>query len=773
MSTKIRTAISAVALLTIHATSSAQQLPIEGVTVWAQKRESELQDVPMSVSVLSDADLAVAGLDNISDIAGRLPALSLQSSVSATTTSLRIRRVGNLGNIPTFEPAVGLFVDGVFRSRSLFGTNDMLHVERVEMLSGPQTALYGKNVSGGVLAFYTKRPAEQFDARAELTGGWLDAPGSPSLTQSKLGVAGPLTRTVRAGLAATYSHHGHTLASALAQSADANDDERFASRAQLLWAPSEQLEVRLLAGYAQEDDAQGESDVFLAPGTVSARVAEILRANGWAGVCGDNVPHNRRSCSVAANTLDLKAVDLTLLGNYRLTNGWLLTSITGWDRYKALRSDDDAIQLSAPIVFYRDSEEGRSIQEELRLQSSPGAVSWLAGVLYYRNDYDRGLDGRRPMYGPLGPAAFDPVWTTLLGGIPLALPGQLGLHDSHLDTRYLSVFGSVEWQVTDRFDLTTALRWQREEKKGAINNSVTQPGASFISVVLTPTVTASGAPVNGRLARDSDDMTWSVTPQYRFNDALMSYLTVARGAKSGGFNTGFGNAPLSAREFADERIMHYELGARGTIASERGRFSAAVFRTEYENYQDAAFLSAQFSVGNAGEVELEGAELEGVVQLGERLTLDAAISLADLTYATNTTGMCYPGRAPDGTVPRSCDLSGEHPIDAPVWVTHFGAQYELPVSWGNCYARLDWSWSDRYNTSFSADPRLRQEAYSDVAVRIGVRFGDSYEVVLWGKNLLNEDVTYIDAVLNLFNDASYQSFIAQPRHYGATVRMRF
>src|SRR5437868_287129 len=140
------------------------------------------------------------------------------------------------------------------------------------------------------------------------------------------------------------------------------------------------------------------------------------------------------------------------------------------------------------------------------------------------------MNGQRPMFGTMGPAASDAVWPALLG-IPLAAPDQLGLHDSHVDTRYVSAFGNVEWQLTERLALTTGLRWQREAKHASINNSVTAPGPSLISLVLTPATSPSGAPVNGALGRESDDVTWSVTPHYRFSHALMSYLTIARGAK--------------------------------------------------------------------------------------------------------------------------------------------------------------------------------------------------------------------------------------------------
>jgi outer membrane receptor protein involved in Fe transport len=438
-----------------------------------------------------------------------------------------------------------------------------------------------------------------------------------------------------------------------------------------------------------------------------------------------------------------------------------------------VRGDNDIGQLAAPIMFFRDTETGHSVQQEVRLGSAEDAeVTWLAGIFYFRHEYERGRDGE-PMFGPNGDAAFHPIWSTLLRGIPLALPGQSGVHQSRLDTRYSSIFANATWQIIDRLSLTTSLRWQREEKRAEISNSVTAPGASLISMTLTPALTPTGEPVNGAIARESDNVTWSITPHFRITNSLMAYLEIARGAKSGGFNTGFGNASLAAREFGDEDIRHLELGTRAALAGGRARLSAAAFYTEYRDYQDAAFVSAQFSVGNADRVVLRGAELEGVVQVSGGLVADISISLADLTYATNTTGACYPGRTPDGTALRSCNLAGEHPINAPVWSTHLGMQQQYNLQWGKLYARIDWSWTDEYNTSFSADPRLVQDDSSDVALRVGAVVASRYELVLWADNMLGEDVTSIDAVLNLFNDASYQSFMTGPRSYGASVRVKF
>jgi outer membrane receptor protein involved in Fe transport len=746
---------------------------IPTVVVQAEKREAPIQNVPIAISALSSEELTLAGIGNADGLAERLTTFDLQRSAGLTTTSLRVRRVGNIGNIPTFEPAVGVFVDGAFRSRSFLGTSHLLAVDHVEVLRGPQTALYGKNVSAGLLAVYTRRPSERFAAEAELTHGRFGSPEDARLNRWKLDLSGPIAPRWSGGIAAEFSGHEHTLLNVLPGGPDGNDGRQTAVRGQLAWSPADAFDIRLLSGYLRERDDQGESDVFLAQDAASTQVSALLQALELTPGCADNVPRNRKVCSVATNKVDVEALDLTLLGEYRLRNDWTFTSMTSWDRYEIVRVEDDAIQLFAPMVFYHDAEQGHSIQEEMRLESAENAdFTWLVGGFYYRNVYERGDRGQVPMFGANGDLAYHPIWPMVLG-IPLAIPGQLGVHDSKLRTRYLSAFGHASWRLTPRLRLNAGLRWEEEEKNAVINNSVTSPGVSLISAILTPAATLGGQPVNGALARRSENIPWSITPQYHFADDAMAYFTVARGSKSGGFNTGFGDAPLEAREFDDEGIRHYELGIKASIANRRGLLSAAAFYTRYDDYQDSAFISAQFSVGNAERVDLEGVEFDVSILLHDRLTMDMSVSFADLEYATNTNGLCHPGREPDGSSPNSCLLSGKRPIHAPEWETHLGLQYEAPVKWGEFFARFDWSWSDAYNTSFSADPRLVQDAYHHVAARIGIQIGARYDVVLWGDNLLDETVSHFDSLLNLFNDASYQSYLAAPRSYGMTFRLHF
>jgi iron complex outermembrane recepter protein len=382
---------------------------LDTVIVYAQKRAGAPIDVPLAVATLSDRQLAAAGVDDLDALAVHAPVFDIQRSVGAATTTLRIRRIGTLGNVPTLEPAVGLFVDGAYRQRS-FLVQNLLDIGRVEVLAGPQSTLYGRNVRAGVVALYTREPPPLLQAWGELTGGTFDIAGSPDIFEMKAGLGGPLSTAASASLAGAYSQHGHTLFNALPGMPDGDDQSRWTWRGQAVWQ-GESLRMRLIGGYTREADDQGESDVYLAPLARSTALAATLAQRGLTPTCPDNVPHNPRTCSVATNQLDLTALDLTFIADAQLPNGWTLISTSAWDRYDARRVEDDAVQLFAPILYFHDLQAGDALQEELRLATPADArISWLGGLFYYRNTFERGDRGREPTFGPNGALASDPVW---------------------------------------------------------------------------------------------------------------------------------------------------------------------------------------------------------------------------------------------------------------------------------------------------------------------------------------------------------------------------
>jgi iron complex outermembrane receptor protein len=752
-----------------------ESFALEEVIVTAQKRAQSLQDVPLAVSALTSESMRAAGISDMEDLARQVPSLQVQTNVAPVATSYRIRRVGNIGNIPTFEPAVGVFMDGAYRNRPLFTASDMFDVERVEILRGPQSTLYGKNTTAGVVAVYTKKPGDSLEGNARLDVGQLDGASDATLYRFLGGVSGPLTDTLGGSIGVSMVDQEHTFDSALNGSdAQANNQERQALRGQLQWQPDDALSIRLIGGYMQEDDDTTLADVYIAPGSQAAAASGFLQLIGDAQSCSSNDPLDQKHCSRTPNTTDLEASEATLLADYVLENGWTVTSISSWDWFKFKGTVDDVAQLASPLLKFHDTQEAESWQQELRLSSAGGeTVDWLGGMFYYKNDFDRGDHGDRYTFleDTLSAAPGPSLLLQQLFGVPIpvpfATPGQNGVYAASQNTEYVGVFGQATWNISDSFAITGGIRWQTEDKDASIEQSVTVPGLSLLSARLTV------ATNSGDVDRSTDEVTWSITPQYFITDDLTVYATAAHGFKSGGFNVGWGTTPVDQREFEDEDIMHYEAGLKSTLLDSRLQLALSAFYTEFDNYQDAAFISQQFTVGNAEKVELKGFEAEGKLLLSSEISADFGVSYADLSYDEYTDGLCYPGRAPTNSSTGTCDLSGENPINAPEWTTHLGLMYETDVSWGDVYARGDWSWSDEYNTSFSADPRLVQDSFSWLNFRVGTHWGN-YELVAWVDNALDEDVSNTDSQLNLFNnDPSYQTFRQPPRSYGLTFRVDF
>ncbi len=780
-------ALCASSALTVHAAEETTQtekdaLAIERITVNSSKRVQRITDVPMSVTAIGSEELINAGISNADDLARKIPVMEVLPSTSPSDVSIRIRRVGNLGNIPSFEPAVATFIDGAFRSRSLFGAGDLFDIARVEVLSGPQSTLYGKNATGGVVSYYTTSPSDVFEWKAEATAGSIDGgAGSAGLYRFKGGVSGALSDSVNASLGGSFNYTDDTLGNSVIDGGvDTNDQESFTIRGQLAWDVSANMDARLIVGVVNHDSNTTTNDISYEPNDTSyigSFILPTLQAAGLAKECTENSTTNRKGCQIDHTKSDIDAEEVTLLIDYDFDNGMTLNSITSWDHMMSKGQQNDVGQIMMPVLKFHDTHENESWQQELRLSSSMDNIDWMVGAFYYRNEFDRGDNGDRPTF-LADELAADPTLGAILGllvGAPeflMATEGQLGYLDSSQDTDYYAFYGQATWAINDEFSITGGARWQKEEKEASVRQWTNDPTPTILSFLLSPDEPNYGIE-GGKRKRDTDEVTWSVSPQWFVNEDTMLFATASNGFKSGGFNLGFGQTQMDDREFKDEDIMHYEAGVKTNFWNGRVTLNATAFMTDYDDYQDGVFVSGQFKVGNADKVELRGFEFDGEAQLTENLRAEYAASYADLEYKDHTNGACHPLATP---LPNgSCDLSGENPINAPEWKTNVGMIFEDDLSFGDYYVRGDWSWTSKFNQSFSADPNLVQDAYSWLNFRAGVRW-DNYELVAWADNALNEDVITLAAEHNLLGgagEATYQTFMQPGRTIGLTFRMNY
>lgn len=771
---------------------------LEEIVVTAQRREQSLQDVPMAISAVSGDTLRDAGATGIDGLAAMVPSLATVANNQPLAQSYRIRGLGTDPNIPTFEPSVALFIDGVYMPRTGLGVDDLVDISRIEVLKGPQSTLYGKNATAGVISVFSARPASTFSGSAEVSLSNIEGGRDAFAKRFAGSLTGPLSDQVRVRLTGVYYDAGPSFRNLTAGAEQPNEMERYALRGQIEFDVSDAVTINLTAARSEvlasnNTNPDWSRGVAPEPSFLLDNNAALNAAFGVTA-CPDNNPSNRVICTTDPNrsssTFDTASGTLTAdLG------GATLTAITGWSKYKSELLATDIDQVSLPLFTFRDTQAGESFSQELRLVSaSGGTFEWLVGGYYLDTKFERGDRGRTEMFVIQPAAALFPLSPTVPPQVVYGQPGDKGYLDSRASSKYFAVFGQATYRFSDLFALTGGLRWQTETKKASMNNRATftpnpnlpaghpLAGLNILTASLVPAATfPGGVAINGALPQIKDDnLTWNVTANVTPNDDTLFYASYARGTKSGGHNIGFGNAVPALRGFGAEKVDNWELGGKFDLADRKARIAISLFRSDYANYQNAGFVGLQFLVNNAEKVRVTGAEAEGTFRLSKGLTLNLGAAYIDAKFRQYTGGACWFGRAPDANrnaagAFTSCDLSGQQLPLAPKWRMTGALQYEHAISLGQIYARTDFNWQGKANTnSASLDPRNMQAAYALLNARLGMRFDNGLDVSVWATNLTNKTVVNQSGVLSFFGTTSgYQNFLGAPRQIGVTARLGF
>lgn len=776
----------------------ADQGGLEEIVVTAQRREQSLQDVPMAISAVSGQTLRDAGAIGIDGLANLIPSLATVSNNQPLAQSYRIRGLGTDPSIPTFEPSVALFIDGVYLPRTGLGVEDLVDIARIEVLKGPQSTLYGKNATAGVISVVTARPANEFGGSVDASLSNIEGGRNATAMRFAGSVTGPLSDRVRVRLTGVYYDAGPVFRNLTPGAEQANEMKRYAVRGQVEFDVRSNVTLNLTAARSKVLDSNGTNSDWYRGTTAepSYLLDNNAALNAFYGVtaCPDNDPTNRVICTTdpnrSNNTFDMASGTITAdLG------AATLTSITGWSQYKSSLLATDIDQVSLPLFTIHDTQEGKSFSQEVRLVSpSGGKFEWLVGGYYLDTTFERGDRGRTALFEVQAAASRFSIPTAPSPLIVYGQNGDKGYLDSRASSKYFALFGQATYRLNDQFALTGGMRWQTEAKKASLNNSATfRPnpnlpaghplaGVNFLTAVLVPAATfPAGIKINGALPEvQEDNVTWNVTANFTPNDDTLFYASYARGTKSGGHNIGFGNAVPSQRGFGAETVDNWELGSKLDFADRRARLATSLFRSDYTNYQNAGFVGQQFLVNNAEDVRVTGVEAEGTFRIASGLTMNLGAAYIDAKFRKYTGGACWFGRAPDANraangVFTSCDLSGKQLPMAPNWRMTSALQYERSVSIGELYARTDLNWQGKANTnSASLDPRNLQDGYALVNARLGLRLQTGLDISVWATNLTDKTVVNQSGVLSFFGTTSgYQNFLGAPRQIGVTARFGF
>ena len=790
------------------------------IIVTAQKRQQNIQDVPISVIALSAQQLKDGGVTDIKNLQALTPGLTVTSTTSENVTTARIRGIGTVGDNPGLESSVGVVIDGVYRPRNGVGFGNLGEIEQIEVLEGPQGELFGKNNDAGVISIVTKRPSTTFGMTAEATGGnYNDREINASVT-------GPLGDISAARFYAGYQKRDGfmDINTGLGPNSDNKTDNRnmYTMRGQYLITPSDAVNFLVIADYSKRNESCcGAVQVADGPfAGIANALAGVPALGGQVGAVAEAsppLPHDSRQ-AYANQPLVQQIRDVGISGelNWDL-GGAKLTSITAWRDNTVVSGND--VDYTGIDILQQPGNEGnqtdfKQASEEIRLAGKNGPLDWLVGgffsseiltsntAIYAGSAWDLYISGVASAAIPGTPPNFLLI-PGLTGSPPggTFIPGVSGEQDFyHQTSKSYAFFTNETYNIAQGFDLTAGLRYT-SEKKTADSNYVDPDGGSACGRLLQPSGPATSPYLPAFLlgygcatlfnpffaghstaqSLSESNVSGTVKLSYRFTDDVMAYVSWANGYKAGGFNlarTTLTTGPEGAltpnfdTSFPRETVESYELGIKSTLADRTLRLNASVFDQKYTNFQLNTYTGIQFVVSSVRKVESKGAEFDT-----SWATPLSGLSLgAGVTYAfTNITdfGGSLPLFAPNLADPALPRLNNRLSF-APLWSGVASATYTVPISSSlEFHANVSEKYNSSYNTGSDLDPRKLQGAYGLVNARLGLGAPDGkWTVEIWGANLANKYYYQVafDAPIQ-YNQID--AFLADPRTYGVTVRTKF
>ena len=799
---------TAAATLAMFASASvlSQSLILEEIIVTATKRVVGLQEVPIAISVMSGAEISEKGLTKMEDLAMYMP--NVHVAEASAGTQMFIRGIGSGVNYG-FEQSVGTFVDGVYFGRGRSARGKFLDIERVEVLKGPQSTLFGKNTVAGALNITTAQPTEEFEGY--VSAGYTTELEAMTITSM---VSGPLSDTVRGRLAVrAYDDKGY-VENLAANGVDGPQNESVYVRGTLAIDLNEDWTATIKAenGYVDIIGRQELiSETNAATGPSAALYGSPLGSTNFAAGFGYTTYEQNVDDLPLFDDTESNIFQVTLDGTFAEHGVKIVLASTDYEFTNSLDSDYSPLKL----LNRGRNEEHEQLSTEFIISSpSDDKFEYLAGGFYQQEDLSNARYTHVDMsaVGPLQAGVFGQLNTAnpALGGASFAgmfLGGNLvpatdsGILDATArsffsqDAESWSVFAEGTYNLSDTLRVTAGLRYSEDEKEMSKRGTVGYIDPTAAASTLVPAQLAAVYGSALKLAtvhsytrdRKEDHVTGHVNVQWDMTNDAMVYLELGNGYKAGGFDedNGMGRQVETLNgvsddlaDFEDESVDTIEIGAKINLADGRGRLNIAAFSSTYEDVQVSTFDgNAGFVVGNAAESEVQGIEADVLYRLTEELTLNGAFAYLDATYKSFPGAGCT--NAQSIATPTGCvqDLTGKPLQFAPEHTANVGVTYETELSSGLLLsAGLDYNWTDDVVVSADLDDNLVQKSYGKLNARISLAGNDQWQVSLVGKNITDE-ATFMwgnDIPLgSLGFKGSYFKLIDPPRTVELSARMNF
>ncbi len=773
------------------------RLGLEEIVITATKRAESVQDVPISVAALSGKTLEEAGITEFDQLEQFVPNLKITPATDTRSTSIRIRGIGSTGTNAGIDPSVGVFIDGIYQGRAGMSVGDLLDIERVEVLRGPQGTLFGKNTAAGAISITTRRPNYDPESLFEIRLG------SYERREARFSTNFPILEDRVAARIAGYlvGREGYDINRY--NGSAVNDNDKYGVRAKIVWDIDDEWSLLVSGDFSHQDDTCCVADIITYAGTSQlgtnfdrlrreayttptrpfsvnnpdrffstaqfAPETELPNADLFDHVVGAN--------RTPRNVVEVGGISADLLGEYEEhTIRWL-------SAYRTYSSDSefDGDFSSFDAVITWTSVKLHQVSSEL-IWTSPVWEKFEAQgglYLYYSTMDTDDVLGVQPFFIQRN---FTMTWGADAAGIPAD-----GIRNTNNNTHEMlsaAAYGQGTYRLSDTFSLTGGLRLTYEKKWRDVYS-----WSTWDSPTAAPPV--GGPVINMSQSRSVTNIQWQAALRYFPVEDVMVYGKVANGFKSGGFNQVRVNNLSS--EFNDEHALAYELGAKSTFFDRRLTVNLAAFFMDYDEFQAQLFDGTSINVRNAGRLFSYGMESEIIampiddlvfgLNLGFNIAEYERFPGAENTIA-NQVAIIGPQNVNDltplafycGKPQYDCtqDLSGEVLDGAPRWTASAFAEYsrtlpQLPVLW---FSRADWSYTSEYYLAQDLDENLLQKPFHLVNLRSGFRSDEGlWEITAWVTNVNNAEWLLVGFDVPVVG--GFAAINGPPREYGATLRINF
>jgi iron complex outermembrane recepter protein len=737
--------VAALPLMAANEWALAAERVLEEVLVTAQKRTESAQNVPVALSVVGSELIDRLNIAGMADLARVSPSVTISQGDTKQNSNIRIRGIGTSVFSTGLEPSVLVMVDGIAQAQPGQAFSTLLDVERMEVLRGPQSTLFGKNASAGVINVVTKPASDSFDGKVELLAT------NDSEYRAIASVSGPVTDALRYRATAYYTDRDGYVKN-LVNGEKYNDDESRGGRLKLQWDIADDLSLDLVATYSREEAACCVLTAWELPdpatffGFLPYDPAPVKPSADNLAVALDTPPATETEDHSLAATLHYDVAGFSLKS---------ITAYSNWE-YEALGDVDGTSVPLAQILsggFLQGGLENTTqmdtklfSQEFLLASPQTDRFDYLLGLYYSKAETTRGF-------------------TRNISRADWAA-------DYTVETA--AIFGHLGFALTDSLRATIGARYHHEDREAAFRDQVTNAdfdGGESDSVSL------------GKVAL-----------QWEYAADAMAYASYARGYKGGGFDlsTGFNQDDID-NPIGNESSDAWELGVKSQFFGGRAQINAALFYTIYDDYQAQRMdfdgttfpVVGTLKIDNVGKLESRGLEIDVLALITDRLSLSASLARIDATIKEFPDAACYVGQISgcQEVAPNvfAQDLAGKDLPLSPDWKFSVSGDYHLPMVGVpfDGFITASYFWQDESIGTLTNNPRTIAPDYGVFNASVGIedKESGSYRVSLFVNNVFDESYvsTLTDArsaliapyIIEAFHDRNSQ------RHVGIKLQMSF